>query len=399
MEKQFLVEVKSIEHKGECRYFLFFPFNPYIQSVFKQITTDVQYSNTYKAWHIPHQKEILKQAYELLKNKVAFNWEGIKTESKNPDQIAFSSNASIKKNQSAATDNKRPLKTQSIQLPVLDSEKQLKTEFFKKWMLSKRYSNNTISTYLDGLHIFLRYHSHKKIEEIDNNDLIDFNNHYILDQGLSASFQNQVINAVKLFFKSVESRKLDVDLIHRPRRAKLLPNVLSKEEVKHILNALNNLKHRAILSLVYSCGLRRSEALNLKLTDIDSKRGLIIIRQAKGKKDRICPLPPKMLELLRQYFTAYKPKFWLFEGQGGSTKYDERSLQNVLKNAVYKAEIKKPVSLHWLRHSYATHLLENGTDLRYIQELLGHRSSKTTEIYTHVSNKSLQGIISPFETL
>lgn len=399
MEKQFLVEVKSIEHKGECRYFLFFPFNPYIQSVFKQITTDVQYSNTYKAWHIPHQKEILKQAYELLKNKVAFNWEGIKTESKNPDQIAFSSNASIKKNQSAATDNKRPLKTQSIQLPVLDSEKQLKTEFFKKWMLSKRYSNNTISTYLDGLYIFLRYHSHKKIEEIDNNDLIDFNNHYILDQGLSASFQNQVINAVKLFFKSVESRKLDVDLIHRPRRAKLLPNVLSKEEVKKLLDSLNNIKHKVMLSLIYSCGLRCGELLRLKPEHIDAQRKLIIIRQAKGKKDRIVPLSEKILGMLRVYWEVHKPKVYLFEGQQEGATYDERSLQQVLKNAVYKADIKKPVTLHWLRHSYATHLLENGTDLRYIQEILGHRSSKTTEIYTHVSTKGIQNVVSPFDYL
>ena len=154
-----------------------------------------------------------------------------------------------------------------------------------------------------------------------------------------------------------------------------------------------------MLSLIYSCGLRRSELLNLKPADIDSKRGIVIIRQSKGKKDRIAPLSPKILEMLREYYIGYKPKTWLFEGQNENTKYDERSLSNVLKQALTKSRISKPVSLHWLRHSYATHLLESGTDLRYIQELLGHSSSKTTEIYTHVSTKSLQQIKSPFDDL
>jgi integrase/recombinase XerD len=154
-----------------------------------------------------------------------------------------------------------------------------------------------------------------------------------------------------------------------------------------------------MLSLIYSCGLRRSELINLRPTDIDSKRGIVIIRQSKGKKDRIAPLSPKILEMLREYYIGYKPKTWLFEGQIENTKYDERSLSNVLKQALTKSNISKPVSLHWLRHSYATHLLESGTDLRYIQELLGHSSSKTTEIYTHVSTKSIQQIKSPFDDL
>ena len=215
----------------------------------------------------------------------------------------------------------------------------------------------------------------------------------------SASYQNQIVNAVKLFFRGIEHKQLQPELIHRPKTQKLLPNVLSKEEIKLILNAHGNIKHKAMLSLIYSCGLRRSELLHLKLTDIDSKRGLVIIRQGKGRKDRIAPLSEKILNLLRDYYTAYKPNLWLFEGQDKKSQYDERSLQNVLKQAVEKSRITKPVSLHWLRHSYATHLLENGTDLRYIQEILGHSSSRTTEIYTHVSNKSLQKIVSPFDTL
>ncbi len=160
-----------------------------------------------------------------------------------------------------------------------------------------------------------------------------------------------------------------------------------------------NIKHRTMLSLIYSCGLRCGELLKMKPKDIDSKRMLVMIRLAKGKKDRIVPLSEKVLQLLREYYKRYRPKEWLFEGQKVGEAYSERSLQLVLKHAIEKAGIKKPVSLHWLRHSYATHLLESGTDLRYIQELLGHKSSKTTEIYTHVSTKSIQNIRSPFDDL
>jgi integrase/recombinase XerD len=191
---------------------------------------------------------------------------------------------------------------------------------------------------------------------------------------------------------------MEVDFIQRPRREKRLPNVLSKNEVKSILEAPTNLKHRAMLSLIYACGLRRSELLSLTKFDIDSKRMVVIIRMAKGKKDRIVPLSPKILSLLRDYYKSYNPKEFLFEGQGGG-KYSEKSLENVFKQSLLKANNKKPVTLHWLRHSYATHLLESGTDLRYIQDLLGHKSSKTTEIYTHVSTKSIEHIKSPFDDL
>lgn len=220
-----------------------------------------------------------------------------------------------------------------------------------------------------------------------------------MKSGLSPSYQNQIVNSIKLYFKTCRDTKIEVDKIHRPKRAKVLPNVLSKEEVKKILDAHSNLKHKAMLSMIYSCGLRRSELLNLKFSDIDSKRNIVIIRQSKGKKDRITPLSAKILDLLRRYYKEYSPKTYLFEGQEKNTQYSARSLEEVLKKSVKLASINKPVTLHWLRHSYATHLLESGTDLRYIQELLGHNSSKTTEIYTHVSTKNIQQIKSPFDDL
>ncbi len=284
-------------------------------------------------------------------------------------------------------------------LEPLDDIKKQAIQTFIRYLNSKRYSSNTIKVYSDSMSTFLRYFSMKDITDISNDDLIDFNNNYILKNNFSASFQNQVVNAVKLYFSTIQLKKIDVELIHRPRREKVLPNVLSKEEVKQLLLVSANIKHRIMLSMIYACGLRRSELLKLKPNDILSDRGLIIIRQSKGKKDRVVPLSPILLIQLRDYFKIYRPKTWLFEGDTIGQQYSERSLQLVLKRQLAKTTIKKDVTLHWLRHSYATHLLENGTDLRYIQELLGHKSSKTTEIYTHVSTKNIQNIRSPFDEL
>lgn len=284
-------------------------------------------------------------------------------------------------------------------LHALSVQKKQSLEAFQNWLQSKRYSPNTIKVYIESLAIFLRYFPLKEVEEIENEDLIDFNNNYILKNGFSSSYQNQVVNGIKLFYRSMHQTKFDVELVHRPKKEKTLPNVLSKEEVKRLLEAMENIKHRMMLSLIYACGLRRSELLNLTFNDIQAERHIIFVRQSKGKKDRIVTMSPKLLVELRNYYREYKPKKYLFEGQVAGEKYSERSLELVLKKSIMLAKINKPVTLHWLRHSYATHLLESGTDLRFIQELLGHSSSRTTEIYTHVSTKSIQQIKSPFDDL
>ena len=270
---------------------------------------------------------------------------------------------------------------------------------FNRYLLSKRYSSNTIKTYSEALKSFLTFCNTKAIKDITNDDVILYNNNYILKNNLSSSYQNQIVNAIKLYFKIVKETAIEIDKIHRPKREKSLPNVLSKEEVKQIITAPTNLKHKTMLSLIYSCGLRCGELLALQPHHIDSKRNIVLLKNSKGKKDRIVPLSPKILELLREYYKVYQPKTYLFEGQKEGAPYDARSIQQVLKQALQKTGIKKPATLHWLRHSYATHLLESGTDLRYIQELLGHNSSKTTEIYTHVSTKNIQQIKSPFDDL
>lgn len=286
-----------------------------------------------------------------------------------------------------------------ITYPKPNEEGQRALENYKRWLRSKRYSESTVATYFDASKSLLTFFNEKSVSEISNEDIVSYNNDFILKRNLSASYQNQVVSAIKLFFTTVQDRQIEIESIHRPKREKPLPNVLSKAEVKTILEAHSNIKHKMMLSMIYSCGLRCGELLALKPIHIDSKRNIILLKNSKGKKDRLVPLSPKILSMLRDYYKVYKPTEYLFEGYNKGNPYDARSLQVVLKRALNKTDINKPVTLHWLRHSYATHLLESGTDLRYIQELLGHASSKTTEIYTHVSTNSIQQIKSPFDDL
>ncbi|CAM3272085.1 Integrase [Flavobacterium longum] len=294
----------------------------------------------------------------------------------------------------ASPDNLRIFNLQTEFTP-----QRLEVERFRQWLRSRRYSENTVRTYCEALMTFLKFFGDMPTSDMTDDDVVYFNNEYVLKNKFSASYQNQVVNAIKLYFQTIENRKIDIGKIHRPKNPKNLPNVLSKSEIKEILSCQANIKHRAMLSMIYSCGLRRSELLALKPQDINADRQVVLIRQAKGRKDRIAPLSPKILTLLREYYRYYRPEIYLFEGRTPGEPYDARSLSEVLRVAVTKAGIDKPVTLHWLRHSYATHLLESGTDLRYIQEILGHNSSRTTEIYTHVSTRSIQMVKSPFDDL
>ena len=358
-------------------YYASFPFNRNIYTLFSSLKNST-WDSFEKAWVIDEAAFPLENIFTHFKDKAEFIFQEKSLES---------------------VEYKKSLLRPIHFLEPLDELKKEAIQTFIRYLNSKRYSSNTIKVYSDSMSTFLRYFSMKDISDISNDDLIDFNNNYILKNNFSSSFQNQVVNAVKLYFSAIQHKKMDVELIHRPRREKVLPNVLSKEEIKAILDAHVNIKHKMMLCLIYSCGLRCGELLALQPVHIDSKRNIILLKCAKGKKDRIVPLSPIILKMLREYYKIYKPKIYLFEGSILGEPYSEKSLQSVLKQAIKKVGILKPVTLHWLRHSYATHLLESGTDLRYIQELLGHSSSKTTEIYTHVSTKSIQQIKSPFDDL
>lgn len=261
-----------------------------------------------------------------------------------------------------------------------------------------RYSVNTQNVYTDLFEEFINYYPEKQSEEITEEEIISFLRYLVNERKISTSYQNQSINAIKFYYERVLGGTRKIYLIERPRKENYLPEVLSEEEITSILKAISNLKHKAIIMVIYSGGLRISELINLKVKDIDSDRMQIRISQAKGKKDRYTLLSNKTLLILRKYFTEYKPKEWLFEGVSGG-QYADSSIYSIFKKAIASANIKKKVSIHSLRHSFATHLLENGTDLRYIQNLLGHSSSKTTEIYTHITVKGFDLIKNPLDKL
>jgi len=261
-----------------------------------------------------------------------------------------------------------------------------------------RYSINTQNVYTDLFEEFINYYPEKQAEEITEEEIISFLRYLVNERKISTSYQNQSINAIKFYYERVLGGKRKIYLIERPRKENYLPEVLSEEEVAAILKTITNIKHKALIMTIYSGGLRISELINLRIKDIDSNRMQIRIEQSKGKKNRYTLLSKKTLLTLRKYFAEYKPKEWLFEGENGG-QYADSSIYSIFKKALVAAKITKKVTIHSLRHSFATHLLENGTDLRYIQNLLGHSSSKTTEIYTHITNKGFDQIKNPLDKL
>lgn len=261
-----------------------------------------------------------------------------------------------------------------------------------------RYSEKTIKTYASLFEEFINYYPTVEINRIDEKLIIAFLQYLVISRKVSESYQNQSINAVKFYYERVLGGQRKIYMVERPRKERKLPTVLSEAEVARAINSVKNIKHKAIMMVTYSGGLRISETINLKIKDIDSKRMQIFVRNAKGGKDRYTLLSRKVVPVLQEYYRQYRPKEWLFEGAKGQ-QYSESSIATIVKTAFKDAGIKKKASTHTLRHCFATHLLENGTDIRYIQALLGHESSKTTEIYTHVTNKGFDQIVNPMDKL
>jgi len=259
----------------------------------------------------------------------------------------------------------------------------------------KRYANSTVRTYVSFFEMFINYYKEKELITLDESDIRNFLQ-YLIHRNVSNSYLNQAINAIKFYYEVVLGMPNRFYEIERPRKESKLPKVISKEEILTIIENTNNLKHKCIVQLLYGSGLRRSELLNLKIEDIDSKRMLVRVVGSKGNKDRQTLLSKNALNDLRRYFTKYEPKIYLFEGKNGM-KYSGASVLKIVKSAAEKANIRITVTPHILRHSFATHLLESGTDLRQIQVLLGHSSSKTTEIYTHVATNTFESIKNPLD--
>ncbi|MGD2034315.1 MAG: site-specific integrase [Bacteroidales bacterium] len=357
------IRVIPCEHKGERRLQLRFSYDKELIERIREIP-GCRWSATMHCWHVPDNevtKEILFDLH-FINDKTFKNLKNDRSNRELSDSIRYY----LKK--------------------------------YEDYLKYKRYSANTRNVYLSMIKIFFTFHKFCLPEEITNEDILHFNNTYILKNNFSFNYQNQMISAIKLFFEKVEKRKLDLEEVERPLRPKNLPVILSKEEVVDIISSIGNLKHKAIISLIYSAGLRVGEAINMKITDIDSKRNVVWIRNGKGRKDRVVNLSPRLLKLLREYYKLYHPKEYLFNGQN-SMQYSAASIRWILKTAKKKAGIKKHIRVHTLRHSFATHLLEKGVDIRYIQDFLGHHDPKTTMIYTHVSERKITTFINPLDDL
>ncbi len=271
-------------------------------------------------------------------------------------------------------------------------------EQFAKLMKIKGYSQSTINNYIAQLRLYQGAFKVNDFSKVTNNNLLNDGFKLLTQKQMAYSTQKQFIGALNLFYKEMFLRVINLNSLRPTRKPSKIPPVLAKSEVKLMFKRTTNLKHKAMLVTLYSLGLRSGELTNLKITDIDGARDVVTIYNAKGKKDRIVMLPEKLKVLLRNYFKRYRPKVYLFEGHKNK-QYTQSSLSKVVKAAVRRANIKKPATAHTLRHSFATHLLENGTDIRVIQQLLGHKSIKTTQIYTHISNAIIKNVKSPIDFL
>lgn len=344
--------------------------------------TNARWSANMNCWYIPKDQFVLGEFFAAMK------------------PVAWIDYSAVTNNNLQQTPNIAEKKySPALMKKRIQPETREKIDDFKKWLQQGRYGENTVKTYIHQLEVFFGFYSDRNPKEITTQDITAFNSEFILKNSLSATFQNQTISALKKFYTWKFNRNLDSENLERPRKSSSLPKVMDKTDLKKFLESIKNTKHKMAFETIYAYGLRRGELLNLKLQHIDTKRGMISIINAKGKKDRSLPISKRWLEKVKAYYYTYKPITYFIEGQYPGKSITAGSLQKVFERALADSKIKKPYTIHCLRHSFATHLLENGTDLRYIQELLGHKSSKTTEIYTHVSKESLKNIKNPFDEL
>ncbi|MBL7981465.1 MAG: tyrosine-type recombinase/integrase [Flavobacteriales bacterium] len=398
VERERAVKLEHLVHNAQRCIALYFAYDAELVHAAKQ--AGAKWSATHRCWWTPNAPEHLQAIFAAFKGKAWVDMNGLR---KKPDAVPTVPKAPSKPT-STVTTSKPPTRTdqrtqrKEPQAVPLTPEHENALAAMRKKLEIARYSPRSIQVYLSATRQLFQHFPQKHPNDIRTEDIEDFQHHLATARKVSNSYLNQVVNAVRYYYKDVLGDMHRVKFIERPRKETKLPLVLSKAEIAALLKAPSNLKHQAMLALAYSGGLRVSEVLALRTDDLLIDRGLIRIRAAKGNKDRTTLLGRSTAELLKRYVEHYQPRTLLFEGQGGGA-YSARSLQKVLESALDKAGIQKPATMHTLRHSFATHLLEQGTDLRYIQALLGHASSKTTEIYTHVSTRYLQGIVNPMDNL
>jgi integrase/recombinase XerD len=352
---------EAVIHHNDARIAVYFDKNPDAIERIKKLP-GAKWSSTLKAWHLPDNTEYRRRF-------------GLEAKNITHQQIALKKEVILH----------------------LDNSSIEKLTAFENLLRIKKYSESTIKNYRNEFAIFLKTASGKvDIDTLTENQLNAYLLYLVKKKNYGESQLNTSVNALKFYYEKVSKMPRLYFSLPRPRKKHVLPKVIDKKSVFALLNAPDNLKHKTMLMCAYAAGLRVSEVASLKICDIDSQRMMIRIEQSKGKKDRYVMLSEKLLTQLREYFKEYRPKEYLFEGQYGG-QMSVRSIQNVFAKAKQDAGILQPVGIHSLRHSFATHLHESGIDIKHIQDLLGHNSVKTTSIYTHVSNRTLSKIKSPFD--
>lgn len=375
MEAKAKFTFKPIRHRGETQIGVFFDKDPEAIRLAKSM--DCTFSWTLKCWYLPATAENRSKLFRAFKK---LGWIDYSALSDDPIE--------------------REQKEQALKpvLRLVPENHLAEYEKFGHQLKSSGYAASTIRTYKSMIAIFLTAFPDCDLNVLMHDDIHQFLCEKLTEGGYSQSYQRQFMGALKLFYEKRHGRHLNLEKLEMPRKDKKLPKVMHKDEVSAIFSRVKNLKHRTLIAVQYGCGLRVGEMLNLKVHNYDQVRKLLWIRQSKGFKDRRVPVSPGVRRQLKEYLEAYIPLNYLFEGQNGG-KYTASSVNAVLQKAAMEAGIERKVTSHMLRHSYATHILEAGTDLRHIQELLGHKSSKTTEIYTHVTTHELGKIKSPFDEL
>jgi len=385
-----LITLKPLEHRGEECIGIYFKHNNIIKNLVRS-NAKARWSQTNKCWYVPLSRESYNNICLLAKGKAVFESGELKKYLEKRKQVKTVVAAST----SSASSKPLP----ATPAWRLSKENLDALERFLELLKLKAYSPSTIRTYRNEFLQLLQLLKNKPVNELTPSDLRRYFVYCFEKMKLTENTLHSRINAIKFYYEQVAGKEKFFWEIPRPKKQQQIPKVLSKEEIAVLLKAIENRKHKTMLLLGYGCGLRVSEITGLKVTDIDEDRRILTIRKGKGKKDRVLSLSPAILVMLREYKNKYKPVNYLFEGQFADSAYSIRSLESIIHSAKQKVGIKKSGSMHMLRHSFATHLLDKGTDVVFIQKLLGHNDIKTTLRYLHVTNKDILNILSPVEDI
>ena len=386
------IVLKPIFHRGKECVGLYFDKNPVLNSLIQKLA-GVKWSHTHKCWYIEREPGWYNNLKVMARGAVTLIELRLQDDKASETILGTPVNNTVHKSLVKGS-------TLPAEQSLSDANRLALQQFLQQLQL-KAYSPATIRTYRLEFLQLLKLLKNKPVNELTADDIKRYMVYAMQQIGINEHTAHSRLNALKFYFEQVLGREKFFWEIPRPKKPVELPRIFNQDEIAAIINGIKNKKHKAMLMLAYSGGLRVSEVVSIKTYDIDSKRMIIFIRQAKGKKDRVVSLSPVLLVMLREYAMEYKPDKtgYLFEGIKKGTPYSTRSLQEVLQAAKSKAGVIKPGSIHSLRHSFATHLIDKGTDVTMIQRLLGHNDLKTTLRYLHTSNKDLLKIISPLDDL